>query len=1095
MKYTRLTTHFIAFFLILTALVVVIYTYGNLSKVFAGTYAGSPSDFSYAGEFVFGTAPSTAAADPQGKFLDTREPHTLSGTQSGDIMWCENLCKVMDGGYQACNMKVKVSYGGGVDITGTAYSDDCFGYSAGYGGSLNSSPTHSITTLDGKRTDYQDIAIYQLVPTLSASPTSINAGDATSLTYSAHNAGTCSIDKGIGSVCSTKAECETGGVKSGLKPTTTTTYTMSCTGGAPDDLASASRSATVTVTGSVAAPVAAISLSPRTIEPGDPTTITWSCTNSVFARITSDNNPNVGPVDYSPGNHTMEVNPSATGTYSLLCQGSSSSDTATASITVTAAASLPDLTANTMVVTPSTISTGETVSFSANVKNEGDATAINFPNVFQVQDSSGVNTWVPANTISSLATGVTRSMTASHAFVDPDTYKVRACANTVAGGSQHISESNYGNNCTSTWSTFYVKSPNLTAGAIAPIVYVAGQTTTTITAPITNNGNASTGGPFTNKFQRATDKNGTGLTNIGFDPMGNLAASGIDTASTPNPFTSSDAGLSNIYVRVCADNYNDVDESDETLADNCGAWTKVTVLDASCSVSPTSASVGDPVTWTAVTVPAVGSYTYSWAGTNNLTGSTKSVTKTYPGVGVKTANVTIDSSGASWNVDCDNEVSIGSASAPDLTIKNKDPLLPVTASTGVAQTYQETITNIGNASTGGSFYYLFQSAPNANPTNAQVSDIGTGMTNNTAASSTKTASLQNYIFASAGTYYVRVCADHYTKAYTSANDNLISNEADETNNCGNWQPITVTDPAQADLIPVKGSLTATSGLRPGDTGTLTAKVKNIGDADTGGGFTNLFEIDNDADHTLLSQVYAKKIDSVPALAQGDIKQTSAQYTFATSGTWYVQMCANENLSGTNVVPESNFGNNCSGWITVTVAPAAAPVCNSFVANPNSILPGGSSRITWSASNATSCTGTGFPTGGATSNNIGVIVSPDTLPAYYGMSCTGPGGTKNCGVVTVSPQCTAAPTISATPERVAPGSSFLLKWQGTAGVSGSCTITGTDGYNGTAAAGVCTAFTAPAQVSRTITTQTTYTINCDGVKKSVTVNVLPKFQEF
>jgi F5/8 type C domain/Domain of unknown function (DUF1929)/Glyoxal oxidase N-terminus len=62
---------------------------------------------------------------------------------------------------------------------------------------------------------------------------------------------------------------------------------------------------------------------------------------------------------------------------------------------------------------------------------------------------------------------------------------------------------------------------------------------------------------------------------------------------------------------------------------------------------------------------------------------------------------------------------------------------------------------------------------------------------------------------------------------------------------------------------------------------------------------------------------------------------------------------------------------------------------SLSANPTSITAGQSSTLTWSSTNATSCTGTGFSTGNATAGSVTVTPSVTTS---YSVSCMGSGGT-------------------------------------------------------------------------------------------------------
>jgi len=86
-------------------------------------------------------------------------------------------------------------------------------------------------------------------------------------------------------------------------------------------------------------------------------------------------------------------------------------------------------------------------------------------------------------------------------------------------------------------------------------------------------------------------------------------------------------------------------------------------------------------------------------------------------------------------------------------------------------------------------------------------------------------------------------------------------------------------------------------------------------------------------------------------------------------------------------------------------PTPAPTVT-ISANPTSITAGQSATITWGSTNASSCTGSGFSTGGTTSGSVSV--SPSTTTTYS-VSCSGPGGSSsNSTLVTVAPSATTAP---------------------------------------------------------------------------------------
>ena len=66
-------------------------------------------------------------------------------------------------------------------------------------------------------------------------------------------------------------------------------------------------------------------------------------------------------------------------------------------------------------------------------------------------------------------------------------------------------------------------------------------------------------------------------------------------------------------------------------------------LNGSCSATPNTVQTGNTVTWSATASGGNGSYTYSWTGTDSLTGAQNSISKLYSIAGVKTATVTVTS--------------------------------------------------------------------------------------------------------------------------------------------------------------------------------------------------------------------------------------------------------------------------------------------------------------------------------------------------------------------------------------------------------------------------------------------------------------------
>jgi hypothetical protein len=96
-----------------------------------------------------------------------------------------------------------------------------------------------------------------------------------------------------------------------------------------------------------------------------------------------------------------------------------------------------------------------------------------------------------------------------------------------------------------------------------------------------------------------------------------------------------------------------------------------------------------------------------------------------------------------------------------------------------------------------------------------------------------------------------------------------------------------------------------------------------------------------------------------------------------------------------------FDDDLTGWISESSLAAVSPTAPTLMlgANPTSIASGASSTLSWSSTNATGCSGTGFsPTGVSGS----VSVSP-TVSTTYSVTCTGSGGsTTQSAAVVVNP---------------------------------------------------------------------------------------------
>jgi len=150
---------------------------------------------------------------------------------------------------------------------------------------------------------------------LSANPTSILAGNSSTLSWTSANASSASIDNGVGNVAVPSGSAA-------VSPNTTTTYTLTANGALGS---TATSPATVTV---YARPTGSLSASPSSIFVGDSSTLSWTSANASSASI----NNGVGNVAVPSG--STSVSPNSTTTYTLTANGALGS-TATSPTTVT----------------------------------------------------------------------------------------------------------------------------------------------------------------------------------------------------------------------------------------------------------------------------------------------------------------------------------------------------------------------------------------------------------------------------------------------------------------------------------------------------------------------------------------------------------------------------------------------------------------------------------------------------------------------------------------------------------------------------------------------------------------------------------------
>lgn len=187
------------------------------------------------------------------------------------------------------------------------------------------------------------------------------------------------------------------------------------------------------------------------------------------------------------------------------------------------------------------------------------------------------------------------------------------------------------------------------------------------------------------------------------------------------------------------------------------------------------------------------------------------------------------------------------------------------------------------------------------------------------------------------------------------------------------------------------------------------------------------------------------------VASGGSTQLTWSSTNATScmalGGWSGSRPTSGNTTIDNLTVNAIFtlqctggGGSAQGSVTVTILGAPPPPTLALSVNPPSVDAGGSSTLTWSSTNATSCVASGGWSGARqTSGNQSTGALNATT--MFVLACTGTGGTAQQSVtVTVNP-VTPAPTVSlsANPSTIDAGNQSVLTWNSSNATS--CTASG------------------------------------------------------
>ena len=323
--------------------------------------------------------------------------------------------------------------------------------------SVTTTYTLTATSAGGTATSSASVTVNPAPPTvdsLAASPSTITAGETTTLSWTTTGATGVSIDNGVGAVAVNGTVTVT--------PAATTTYTLTATG------TGGTATIVVAVTVNPLPPTAdSFTAAPATITAGETTTLSWTTTGATGVSI--DNGVGAVAVDGS-----VTVSPSVTTTYTLTA--TSAGGTATSSATVTVNPAPP--TVDSLAASPSTITAGETTTLSWTTT---DATGVSIDNGVGAVAVDGNVTVTPAATTTYILTATSAGGTAT----SNATVTVNPALPTVDSVSATPSTITAGGSATLSWTTTSTTSVLLSIDNSVGVVTVAADGSVTVSPSVT----------------------------------------------------------------------------------------------------------------------------------------------------------------------------------------------------------------------------------------------------------------------------------------------------------------------------------------------------------------------------------------------------------------------------------------------------------------------------------------------------------------------------------------------------------------------------------------------------------------------------------
>jgi hypothetical protein len=890
--------------------------------------------------------------------------------------------------------------------------------------------------------------------TIGVLPLQIVAGNSAALTWSTTNANSCVAS---GSWNGTKQLLGTAVPTRVLTAAGVYTFTLTCAG---NDGTSGSGSASLTVTPGPAT-IGSFTASPTSILTGQSTTLTWTTNNATSCTASggtgSDNWS--GSVGTSSGGTSVgPISTAGTYTYSLVCSGpGGASAPQSLNVTVTSA-SAPAASVSTFVATPSSVQTGNTASLSWSSANATSCSASG--GIGSDGWSGSVGTASTGTTVGPFPTAgtytYTLTCTGPGGTGTPTSVAINVTATaTPAGSVRNFSATpstiQTGQAATLSWSSDAATACTASGGAPG--------STWTGSVPVVSTGTSTgvinTAGSYTYTLL-CTGPGGTGAPssttlNV-INPPGSAASIGAFSAASTNLTTGQGTTLS---------------------------WS--TTNATSCTASGGSGSdgwsgtVGTSSTGTAVgpfSTAGIYTYTLNCTGAGGASGpSSVSIDVTNP-----PAQATVTSfaaTPASFQVGGAAELTWTSSGATSCTATGGTGSDGWTGSVGTLSTG----TSTGAITTAGSYTYTLTCAGPG----------GTGPSSSVIVNVTSAPPPAATISAFTASPNSIVAGQSTTLSWSSAN--ATSCTASGGTGSDGWTGSVGTSSSgfNTGAISTPGNYVYTlTCTGPGGSGSQSVGVDVTAAPPAPSIYT--FNVTPSTAQTGQSVVASwSTANATSCTASGGTGSDGWSGTVPTSST------------GTTIGPVTPAGNytytlTCSGaggtsapssaGLTVTNAPVP-PTIGSFSASPIAIQTGGSTTLSWTSTNATSCTaggGTGSWGGSVPTSSTGTTIGPITTAGTYifTLTCTGAGGTSatSAATVTVTAAAPAASIVSfiATPTTITAGGSVLLSWV-SSGAS-ACTAsggTGSDGWNGTVSTNSVGTTVGPLNTAGVYV----YTLNCTG----------------